>query len=76
MAKRNTKYAVKPEVLAQIEFTSRDKELAKADLLIQGIISTPPENWTDAQAFKAKYIKLSKMSVEQLRWFMDNEVSD
>lgn len=63
----NKKYGVNPEVLKQIKFTPRDKRLAEAgDILIQGIVSTPPEKWNESQAFKAKYLKLNEMTVEQL----------
>ena len=75
----NQKYGVKPEVLKQIKFTPKDKELAKVsgtdgNTLIQGIVSTPPDQWTEGQLYKAKRLRLNEMTAEQLRHYFDNEV--
>lgn len=75
MSNTNKKYGVKPEVLEQIKFTPRDTRLAKADTLIQGIISTPPEKWNEYQLEKAQHLKLNEWDAERLRRYMDTESS-
>jgi hypothetical protein len=74
MSEQNKKYGVKPEVLKQIKFTPRDNRL-KVGTLIQGIISTPPEQWDEYQLHKAKHLKINEWSVEELRQYMDTETS-
>jgi len=74
----NAKYGVQPEVLKQIKITQRDMELAKwggsyEKNLVQGIVSTPPEEWNEGQLEKAKKLKLNEMTAEQVRHWFDNE---
>ena len=75
MSEKNKKYGVNPEVLKRLEFTERDKELTKAtpNILIQGIIATPPEQWDEDQLWKAKALKINKWTYEQLRYYCDHE---
>ncbi len=80
MSNENTKYAVKPEVLKQIKFNPRDKELSKSsgtheNTLIQGVVSTPPEQWNEGQLAKAKKYELHKRTAEEIRYLFDNEVN-
>jgi hypothetical protein len=82
MSKANNKYGVKPEVIEKIKWTERDnrmKEWSAVDgskNMIQGIVSTPPEQWSELQLSKAKKLQLNKMSVEQLRHWFDFECDD
>jgi hypothetical protein len=77
MSEKNKKYGVKPEVLAQLEFTERDKLLAnwQPKMMIQGIVATKPEDWTEDQLWKAKELKINTWDYERLRYEFDNETN-
>lgn len=77
MDTNNKKYGLKPEVLKGLKFTKRDKRLIDSTdkILIQGIVSTPPEEWNESQLYKAKAIKLNEMSSTEIRRWFDTEVS-
>ena len=77
MSEKNKKYGVKPEVLARLEYTERDKLLSnwKPDMMIQGIVATPPENWTEDQLWKAKELKISEWDYDRLRYEFDTETN-
>ena len=58
----NNKYAVNPDVLKRIKYNKRDRAIRDEggefnsghNIFIQGVVATPPEQWTDRQLAKAK----------------------
>lgn len=77
MSEENKKYGVKPEVLKRLKFTERDIRLSqsKPPIMIQGVVATPPEEWTDSQLRKAKALQINEWTYEELRNFFDYESS-
>lgn len=73
----NKKYGVKPEILEKLVLTKKDKIYAgtpdKPSTLIQGLVATPPEKWDFDQLERAKHHKLNEKTLDELRYWMDNE---
>ena len=45
----------------------------KPSILVQGILATPPEDWTDEQLDRAKAYEINKMTLDTLKYWMGNE---